>query len=190
MNWNCSEKALSDIKGHAIKHSALIWSDQQKANTLLDAWQIENNTKKLARLRLYYAIRLINSFPLLVCSLRLKHVHSLMNICIHKTANFFPAVFCWEGLIAVNEKVNREGANTMGPNETGELLHSHKDFSSVTLNFGAASIHLWNLEIKRPCLYENQVFPCSVMTLPWSGWGSMFHSHLWCGHFNPLSLTV
>lgn len=37
-----------------------------------------------------------------------------MNICIHKTVDFFPAFFRWEGLIAVNEKVNREGAKQDG----------------------------------------------------------------------------
>lgn len=33
-----------------------------------------------------------------------------MNICIQKMASFFPALFCWEGMIFVNEKENREGA--------------------------------------------------------------------------------
>lgn len=37
-----------------------------------------------------------------------------MHICIHKTANFFPAFLCWEGLIAVNEKANQEGAQRGG----------------------------------------------------------------------------
>lgn len=62
------------------------------------------------RFWLYCAIILINSFLLLICSLRFKHIHSLMSICIQKMANFFPAFFCWEGMVDVNEKGKREGA--------------------------------------------------------------------------------
>lgn len=54
-----------------------------------------------------------------------------MNIHIHKTANFFPAFCFWEGLIAVNEKVNREGAKHDGAKRSGIAPTLYKETFSL-----------------------------------------------------------
>jgi len=143
----------------------------------------------MVRLWLSCAIILINGFPLSVCSLRFKHINSLMHICIHKTANFFLAFFCWEGLIAVNEKGNREGATHDGakrsrtaPTLSARLscwgLESQSSFDSFMEpgNEGALPIRKLNTSSRCYDFALKQLQLCVFIHI--------------CGHFNPLCLTV